>query len=132
VLNGVPGLGGLPAGLMNDGLARIGRLRRGAHHPDCYRYDHHLVRIGGTALCLGCVSLWTGVVLGAVTWLAGPLVATVPRVAVGVALTLPTIAQPFVQKKPFKVAARTALGFGSAWYVLAIVLDLPWTPIGTM
>mgnify|MGYP003340604990 CR=1 FL=1 len=115
------------AALSNTPMTAIGRLRPGAHHPDCYRYDHHLLRIGGRPWCLGCVCLWTGVTLGVPTGLA---IAPWWLVGLGLAFVVPTAAQPFVQRKPYKILARTLLGVGCAWYVLGLTLAPAWDARG--
>jgi hypothetical protein len=42
-----------------------------------------------------------------------------------VALVVPTAIQPWVQVKPFKVFARTALGAASGSYAIGLLLDAP-------
>jgi hypothetical protein len=109
-------------------LAQIGQFRPLAHHPDCARHDHHLVRPLGVPLCLGCVGMWTGIVGGVVaafvTW---PLL-TAP-VAFGLSLLCyaPTFGQPFVQRRWYKLPSRVLLGLGfalGAVSLLAAPLDL--------
>lgn len=113
----------------NAPMATASRLRPGAHHPDCYRYDHHLLRIAGRPWCLGCVCLWTGVTLGIPTCLWLP-----PWWLVGISLAcvLPTAAQPFVQRKPYKIFARTVLGLGCAWFVFGLTTAMAWDLRGVL
>jgi len=108
-------------------LAVVSRLRPGAHHPDCYRYDHHLLRVGRRPLCLGCCCLWSGVALGLPT---STLVPPWWLVALGLALVAPTALQPYIQRKPFKIVARSMLGVGCAWYVLGLIVAPSWDPQG--
>ena len=98
-----------------------GGLLRFAHHPHCDRHIHHLIWIKGRPLCLGCTSMAFGVPLGLaaagfIPWADISL----PLWVLGHALFVaPTAMQPFIQKKPFKVAARVSLGATSASYFLS-------------
>lgn len=90
-----------------------------AHHPDCACYDAHVLRCGPLALCLGCTCMAAGA-LATTTLLAwaqscGPGVAagwpaTITGVACGCVLFMPTLFQPFCQRKLFKIIARFMLG----------------------
>jgi hypothetical protein len=132
------GLGaGSLAAVMPGPLASLGRPPFFAHHPTCGRYDHHLLRPFGVPLCLGCASgsLGGAAALGAILLvsLPGGLPATWAGAAAlyGLALAgyLPSLAQPFVQRRWFKIPARAALGAGIV-AAAAAVLALPWTTVG--
>ncbi len=109
-------------------LAVLGQYPPLAHHPTCARHDHHLLRPFGIPLCLGCVCLYGGFLVagaGTVWWLpfrAEPSALVV--FACGVTAALPTFAQPFIQKKAFKILARTLLGGGLALGVNATLASL--------
>ncbi len=96
-------------------LTHLGRFRLGAHHPDCARHDHHLVRPFGIPLCLGCVGMWSGIVGGVVavvaTW---PLTTAFGFFAASLVCYIPTFGQPWIQRRAFKLVSRTALGIGFA------------------
>lgn len=123
----------LEPGAPESAISAVSRLGRLAHHPDCARYAHHLLRIRGRALCLGCACMSMGGVAGlAVTPL---LLASLPPLAVlavSVALVAPTALQPFVQRKPYKVMARTLLGAGTALYACTVLWALPWSVGGLL
>lgn len=100
---------------------------RGAHHPHCARHSHHLIWVAGRPLCLGCTCLGLGLVLGA---MLGPALARAsndwaPWLAIHAAMTAPTAAQPWVQAKPFKVAARTLVGVASGSYGVGLLMAAP-------
>ena len=98
-----------------------GGLLRFAHHPHCDRHIHHLIWVKGRPLCLGCTSMAIGVPIGlaaagVIPW-AG---VSLPLWIIGHALFVaPTAAQPLIQKKSFKIAARVLLGATSASYFLS-------------
>ncbi len=115
-------------------LTVLGQLSRLAHHPDCGRYDHHLLRPFGVSLCLGC----TCASLGAVTALVAGIIIALPQSTEGSLLlyggalvvgSAPAFVQPYLQKRWFKIPARFALGAGlmgagiAAWCA-------PWTYAG--
>lgn len=113
-----------PAGLFS--LAPVsyslsGGLLRFAHHPHCDRHQHHLIWVSGRPLCLGCTSMAIGIPLGLAAAVSIPWAAlSLPAwIAVHALLVAPTALQPLVQKKPFKIAARVALGAASASYLLS-------------
>jgi hypothetical protein len=87
-----------------------------AHHPHCDRHRHHLLWLGNRPLCLGCTSMAVGTLPGvglgfALNPVDGELVWWVASMAV---LMAPTFVQPFLQRKPFKVFARSCAGAASA------------------
>jgi hypothetical protein len=119
-------------------LGEISRLAPLAHHPTCPCYSHHVLRIRGRYLCLGCACLLGGITAGLCTlglrlagWAGGHGGSGVTGdIAVGLGLFLPTLVQPFVQAKLFKAASRFALGVGIVWLWQAAVLKLPLSAAG--
>ena len=113
------------------------RKDRLAHHPTCSCYDNHLLRFGHVVFCLGCFCLVSGAIVSVslLVFLGGTLPfhsEAGPWQMIGLGLTLfsPTLVQPFVQVKPFKVISRFLLGVSIVllWYVGLFLL--PWTPFG--
>lgn len=91
----------------------------GAHHPHCDRFDGHLVRIGGRPLCLGCTCMGLGFLAGAAIGVlgVGRGLGFAPWVLAHAALVAPTAIQPWVQRKGFKILARSLLGLASATWL---------------
>lgn len=109
-------------------FSQIGRLGRLAHHPDCSRYDHHLIRIGSHSVCLGCACMTLGVLGGIAVHGYVVEVSTLSpaaRLALFVLLALPAFLQPFVRRKSIKVVARTFAGVGSGLLWCGVLLS-PW------
>lgn len=107
-----------PIKLVNQGYVR------GAHHPHCERHAHHLIWLRGRPLCLGCFCLGIGVAIGTVTspilpWERSPLALWI---AIHLALIAPTALQPYIQRKGYKVVARTLLGAGTISYAISGML----------
>ena len=98
-----------------------GGLLRFAHHPHCDRHIHHLIWVKGRPLCLGCTSMAIGVPIGLAAAAVIPWAGvSLPLWIIGHALFVaPTAAQPLIQKKSFKIAARVLLGATSASYFLS-------------
>jgi hypothetical protein len=119
--------------LATSPLAGLGRPPLFAHHPTCGRYDHHLLRPFGVPLCLGCASgsLGGAAALGALLLVGLPATMAGALALYGLAIAgyLPSLAQPFVQRRWFKIPARAALGAGIV-VAAAAVLAVPWTAIG--
>lgn len=97
-----------------------GQFLPGAHHPHCSRHDHHLIWIGRRPLCLGCTSLYSGIVMGTlVVWMVAPNHVTMGAwILIHLTLLFPTVVQPFLQVKIFKIFSRTLLGVCCASYFL--------------
>lgn len=100
-------------------MDRLFAFPRLAHHPDCACYDAHVLRMGGLVLCLGCTCMAAGAVaaagLLARSWLGGRgftdgWPGTLTMGASGLALYIPTLIQPFCQRKAFKIVSRSMLG----------------------
>lgn len=111
-------------GLAPVSFSLSGGLLRFAHHPHCDRHLHHLIWVRGRPLCLGCTSMAIGVPLGlaAAAWVPWAAVSLPAWMAGHALLVAPTALQPLFQKKPFKIAARMALGAASASYLLSGLL----------
>jgi len=105
----------IPAAPPPTPLANLGRFRFLAHHPDCARHDHHLVRPFGRPLCLGCAGMWSGIVLGAVAIIASwPIASGLQIFGVSLLCYGPTFGQPWVRRRWYKLPARFMLGLGFA------------------
>lgn len=105
-----------------------GSYLRWAHHPHCDRHNHHLIWIFGHPFCLGCTCMYSGVLIGLSTififswthvsvqeWLFWHLLCL-----------LPTLVQPWFQKKPFKIISRFLLGATtSSYFVSGLLLISP-------
>lgn len=96
-----------------------------AHHPHCGHYEHHLIWVMGRPLCLGCTSMYLGIIIGLpiaikVTHQQLPF----PNWALLHYLLLlgPTFLQPYIQKKIFKIYARFSLGVCITSYWISGVL----------
>lgn len=104
-------------------FSAVGRLRPLAHHPDCHRYDHHLLYIAGHPLCLGCACMGAGVALG--LFVAADLRARLGashgiELLVCIALSLPAFVQPFIRIKWAKATLRLILGLGCGFLLFAL------------
>ena len=107
-----------PVGL-SDIFNKLSTYRWGAHHPDCSFHDHHVIRIMNHPFCLGCVSMYSGIVLGVLilfimyslnfNWL------TIWLIGLGF-IPLPYL-QMHYQIKWFKIFARVGLGIGSVLFI---------------
>lgn len=98
-----------------------GGFLRGAHHPHCERYFNHLLWYRGRPFCLGCTCMYTGIVLGFPTALIfqDTYSTLVAWLTLHLLLVAPTIAQPFVQLKCYKIVARLLLGVCITTYFLS-------------
>lgn len=108
-----------------------GKTARFAHHPHCERHAHHLLWFGHTPICLGCACLYAGALVGAGAslWFAPQTVAQLPWLALGLVFGVaPTALQPFLQKRAFKIFARSSLGVatGAFWMALLWSSQLPF------
>lgn len=139
----LPRPAGPPAAFMSSAGRRfmdsLSSIPRFAHHPDCPCYDSHVLRIGGHVLCLGCTCMAAGMIvatclLGAVwiSGLRGPVgwPAACGGISLGLALYLPTLVQPFWQRKAFKMSARLLLGVAVVVLLAAGLLLSPWNLAG--
>jgi hypothetical protein len=111
-------------------LAELGTFRLLAHHPDCARHDHHLLRPLGVPICLGCAGVGLGFIAAATTLLLHDPRPPVPAMAVASLLALaPTFAQPWIQRRWFKLPSRMLLGASCA-LAAAILLVAPLSAAG--
>lgn len=95
-----------------------------SHHPHCGKYSHHLIWLRGRPLCLGCVCMGCGAVVGLclaamMPWRSITLVSWILLHLVGIA---PTAFQPLSRSKAYKAAARILLGISSASYLVSGLL----------
>lgn len=120
-----------PTGL-SDILNKLSTYRWGAHHPDCSFHDHHIIRIMNHPFCLGCVSMYSGIVAGTLMLFALDFYGISWEVTMfaGFCLSPLPYIQMHYQKKWFKTLARTGLGIGSAFFIGAPVLFSPFDVTG--
>ena len=131
------------AGFLTSGDAkwffdRLNNTSKLSHHPICSCYDHHLIRIGRLNLCLGCTALTSGVffsILAVVGLYAADMIPAScldPLIVLfaGCCCYLPTLAQPFLQTKTFKLFSRAMLGCGITLMWIAIIFLIPWVATG--
>jgi hypothetical protein len=100
----------------------------GAHHPHCERHSHHLIWVKGHPLCLGCTSLFAGILVGVpISWAATPLgMSLFLWITLHFVFLIPTVIQPFIQIKSFKIFSRFLLGMAvSSYFVTGFYLQLP-------
>tara|TARA_B110000914_G_scaffold23972_1_gene17904 strand:+ start:270 stop:911 length:642 start_codon:yes stop_codon:yes gene_type:complete len=122
-----------PAGLSGI-LNTLSAYRWGAHHPDCSFHDHHIIRIMKHPFCLGCVSMYSGIVIGALILFALHEQGIAWRVIllVGLGLTPLPYLQMHYQKKWFKIFARVGLGIGSVLFIGAPLFFATVNPGGIL
>jgi hypothetical protein len=123
--------------MLGDFLLSAKQLRgsqylRGAHHPHCDRHHNHLIWIAGHPLCLGCTCMYSGILLGALlTFLFNSSMINISTwIAVIVFLLLPTLLQPRIQVKQFKIVSRAMLGIGVSFYLISglMLVTPPFDP----
>lgn len=96
-----------------------GAFLPGAHHPHCDRHAGHLLWVRGRPLCLGCACMGSGLLVGlSVSAMLGHHLPFAEWFGLHVALVAPTALQPWLQYKPFKIAARFGLGTATGSYLL--------------
>ena len=115
-----------PAGL-SDILNELSTYRWGAHHPDCSYHDHHIIRIMNHPLCLGCVSMYSGIGIGILLlWILHVQDVSWPlMLLIGLGLAPLPYLQMHFQKKWFKILARSGLGVGSSLFIGAALFFAP-------
>ena len=102
----------------------LGELPPMAHHPPCPHHDHHLIYVAKRPLCLGCVCLGAGLLAGAgatVLVLGDQSIQLGPWLSAHAGLVAPTVFQPWLQYKAYKILARFLLGLASATWCLTAV-----------
>jgi hypothetical protein len=93
----------------------------GSHHPHCDRHNHHLIWIFNHPFCLGCTCMYSGIAIGCLTyplinWISISIWLWIP---IHLTLLIPTLFQPWVQRKSYKIFARTTLGFCISSYLIS-------------
>lgn len=90
------------------------------HHPLCWHYRNHLIRIRGIGFCLGCTGFYSGLVLGIVMVFFSEIekFEWAYLILIAMVLYVPTIFRlvglPFfnTNKKKLRLIYRFLLGFG--------------------
>jgi hypothetical protein len=110
-----------------------------AHHPAGACYDNHVLRIGRLILCLGCTSMVAGMLMGSTALSSVAMyderVGALPWpwfMSIGTVLYLPTLIQPFLQRKPFKILSRTLLGCAVIVLFFGGLIMTPWSFAGAV
>lgn len=105
----------------------------GAHHPHCDRYHNHLLWIAGHPFCLGCVCMYTGIIVGLpltfmIEWSE---VSFVNWILFNCLLLIPTILQTRIQIKSYKIVSRLLLGISISMYFISglFFIELPIDPL---
>ncbi len=99
-----------------------------AHHPICWQYREHLIRIRGWSLCLGCTGFYSGLFLGFLLILLGLLdnIKWFGLVLLAILLYLPTLfrlanIKGFITTKRYlRILFRELLGIGIAVGIFSI------------
>lgn len=109
-------------------LSNISKYKPLAHHPDCDLHSHHLIRILGHPICLGCFCVCLGIILGVLIFsfylprnVYGPHL-----YMIGVLAYLPTIVQFRMQSKAFKIVSRFMLGIAVVLLLGPIFFRYDW------
>lgn len=97
-----------------------GGFLKWAHHPHCDRHHNHLIWFLGHPYCLGCICMYSGMIVGlplafVVEWSIVPFVIWL---AFHHILLIPTMIQPWFQKKWFKISSRLVLGINITSFLL--------------
>lgn len=99
-----------------------------AHHPHCERHGHHLIWIMNRPLCLGCVCMYGGIALSPlIQWFLPWMALSYWQWGIVFAgLLAPTAAQPWMQRKAFKVVSRSMLGVCIGLFGIGLIrIDYP-------
>ncbi|MEM8638943.1 MAG: hypothetical protein AAGG51_09040 [Cyanobacteria bacterium P01_G01_bin.54] len=116
-------------------MAHLERIPLLAHHPTCRHYNHHLIRVGSVALCLGCTMMACGILAGAIAFYLSPSLRSLHPtllILLGVLLYSPAIGQIWWQTKPYKLLARFSLGLSVASLLYSGLIALPWSGLGLL
>jgi hypothetical protein len=105
------------------------KLARFAHHPTCSRHSSHLIYLFSVPLCLGCFSMLCGSLLGFAATRFSPLLELelAHWLSLHTCLVIPTLFQPSIQNKTYKIFARSLLGAASCtWCIGAFAIHYPY------
>ena len=119
-------------------FSEVQRQPKYAHHSLCSCFDNHLIRIGGYPFCLGCFCLAFGaficfstlVFLNIMDFVHPFLLSCLITESFGLVLFIPTLFQPFLQIKVFKIFSRTSLGAAIVMLCYGGIFLLPFSPFG--
>ncbi len=100
-----------------------------AHHPTCWQYREHLIRMKGWSFCLGCTGFYSGVILGTIFIFFGLLqeIKWLGLVSLAILLYLPTMLRlvniPLFNSssRKLRIIFRGLLGIGIAIGILSII-----------
>ncbi|MHA2388141.1 MAG: DUF2085 domain-containing protein [Candidatus Hodarchaeales archaeon] len=100
-----------------------------AHHPVCWQYREHLLRVKGWSLCLGCTGLYSGFILGTIIILLGILhpLEWGELIILAIILYLPTmlrlthISAFDSSNRKLRISFRGSLGVGIAVGIYSII-----------
>ena len=100
-----------------------------AHHPVCWQFREHLIRINGWSLCLGCTGFYSGFIIGTIPILFGVLnnFKWIELIILAILFFFPTIFRlvdlPFFNSFNRKVrfSFRGLLGIGIAVGIYSII-----------
>ncbi len=115
--------------LNKDFLSNLSKYEPLAHHPDCDLHSHHLIRLFGYPICLGCFCVCLGIILGVyIFFFHLPRNVSGPQLyLVGVLAYLPTIVQFKIQRKKFKIMSRFMLGIAVVLLLGSIFFKNDWS-----
>jgi uncharacterized membrane protein len=114
--------------LNQDFLSSLSKYKSLAHHPDCDLHSHHLMRLFGYPICLGCFCVYLGIFFSIlITFFFLPKNVSGPQLyMIGVMAYLPTIVQFKIQRKTFKTVSRFMLGIAVVFLLGSIFFKYGW------
>jgi len=108
-----------------------------AHHPTCEKYDNHIIRIFGRALCIGCTFFYTGFIISTIIFFSTANIfirnwnISMIIWAIGFVLFSLFLVQLQIKEiKILKIILRFCLGFGSSLMIFSILVKIPFNWIG--
>ncbi|MHA2345143.1 MAG: hypothetical protein ACXACP_00350 [Candidatus Hodarchaeales archaeon] len=101
-----------------------------AHHPTCWQYREHLIRVNGWSLCLGCTGFYSGFIIGLIVIFLGFLQAFgwTELIILAIFLYLATFLRlanvPFFNSssRKLRISFRGLLGIGIAVGLYSITI----------
>ena len=101
-----------------------------AHHPICWQYREHLIRVKGWSLCLGCTGFYSGFIFGAIVIFLGFLqhILWIELIILAILLYLPTmlrLAKVLIfdsTNRKLRIGFRGLLGLGIAVGLYSIIV----------